>query len=200
MGGGKYCKVCNISLTAFRSLEKRIKDGSCILPDGLSRCLRDFYKNLNWSNFLKDMKENPRPWTLIHGDFHPGNVIWLPKDPICPVKIIDWEFAKVGCGPAELAMFTWGVYDFAKHDMHTLVDLVRIYYDALVKINPSIGSVYGQEDCLDDFAVCGMRSWMLRFPALMSTLPTWTDHFSRQLETFRSMFGPPSHKISFPNI
>ena len=187
-------------LTAFRTLDQDIKDGSCTFPDELWQCLRDFYANLHWANFLKDMDENPRPWTLTHGDFHPGNIMWMPNDPICPVRIIDWEFVRVDSGPGELAMFLIGHFDFTNYGLKVLKNLVRIYYDELLKISPDIGRAYSHEDCMRDFAINGMRMWMLRLPILLSLQPGWKDHFVTSLEAFRTLYALTSRQIQYPNI
>merc|ERR1719161_2741750 len=41
------------------------------------------------------------PFTLVHADYHPGNLLWHDNK----AKIIDWELAMVGPGIMDLGYF-----------------------------------------------------------------------------------------------
>ena len=144
---------------------------------------------------------NPSPMTVVHGDFHPGNVVWLSDDPVVPVRIIDWEEVGVGSGPQELARFLifMGVLDHAETRMSIQKDLVRAYYDELVRVNSSIADNFSYDDCFRQFVIGGMRDSMRWLPVTVKWKPDIADYLVNQLETFRDMHGLQSEMLRYPS-
>jgi aminoglycoside phosphotransferase (APT) family kinase protein len=53
---------------------------------------------VSWPDYLTHSKKIP--WTLVHGDFHPANMM-LRKDSH-ELVLLDWEMVGLGSGPQDL--------------------------------------------------------------------------------------------------
>lgn len=97
----------------WRNTKNRISNGSLTLDwdDNLFQCLEAAMEKIDWFTHVKVCKK--RSWTLTHGDFHPGNVFWLPVTGSSSIEsditghpmFLDWEFVGVGNGPSELGWY-----------------------------------------------------------------------------------------------
>ena len=147
---------------------------------------------------MKDMEVKPVPFTFIHGDFHPGNVMWMPDDPACPLRILDWEMVGVGSGPQELGLFIIGFLDHKKYGLDVQKDLVGAYHNELVKANSNIDFTF--EACFREFAVGGIRDWMRLLPELLEWKPDAADYFLNQVEMFREMHSIKPDMVGYPDL
>jgi hypothetical protein len=59
-----------------------------------------------WEAFQEELKT--RPLTLVHGDFHPGNMMIARDGGDCSLFLLDWEVVGVGSGPQELGQYVCG--------------------------------------------------------------------------------------------
>ena len=105
------------------------------ISEGLWQCLKSFYKNLKWENYKEEIRIKKLPWTFIHGDFHPGNIMWMPDDPTCKVRLFDWEMVGVGFGPQELGQYVISHFDLSKYGANVHKELVTAYYNELGRIH-----------------------------------------------------------------
>ena len=186
--------------SAFEQLEQKVLEGSVCFPKKLWLCMQQFFQNLHWENFLKDMEVNPVPFTFVHGDFHPGNVMWMPDDPVCPLRILDWEMVGVGSGPQELGQFMIGFLDHERHGLDVHKYLVSAYHKELLNANRNIDFTF--EACFREFAVGGIRDWMRLLPELLERMewkPDAAAYFLNQLETFRELHCIDPEMVSYPN-
>jgi len=55
---------------------------------------------ISWENFVLSNKS--LKWTLVHGDFHPANVLIRGDGQLL---IVDWEQVGVGSGPQDLGQY-----------------------------------------------------------------------------------------------
>lgn len=51
---------------------------------------------ISWQTQLDRLNVDGR-WTLVHGDFWPGNVMWNTVDN--SIRLLDWEMVGLGSGP-----------------------------------------------------------------------------------------------------
>lgn len=58
-----------------------------------------------WEAFQAELKT--RPLTLVHGDFHPGNMMIAREGGDCSLFLLDWEVVGVGSGPQELGQYVY---------------------------------------------------------------------------------------------
>jgi hypothetical protein len=56
-----------------------------------------------WEAFQTEVKT--RPLTLVHGDFHPANMMVAREGAACRLFLLDWEVVGVGSGPQELGQY-----------------------------------------------------------------------------------------------
>jgi hypothetical protein len=131
------------------------------------------------------------PFTLTHGDFHAGNVMWDENhDP--PVYIFDWSEVGIGCPYTELAQFMISNATIDVRRKHEK-ELVRRYYEKLVKlgIDPKVNTF---DDCWDRYIAGGIEKWLqmlallakyhLKYPAFLqsSHLAWFHDQVSAFIE------------------
>ena len=170
------------------------------ISDGLWNCLKFFYKNLNWDNFMKEIQVKNLPWTFIHGDFHPGNIMWIPDDPTCKVRLFDWEMVGVGFGPQELGQYVISHLDLAKHGADVHKELVKAYYDELVAVNPAVKETMSFEACFDNFVYGGLRNWLWMLPSMVKWPGGFMPFFAGKMDAFRLIHGVSPDKIGYPDL
>jgi hypothetical protein len=94
-----------------------------------------------------------RPFTLGHGDFHPGNILYKDGE----IRIIDWEMSCVAPGIMDLSYFiATQSWDFTSNNWEHLVE---VYVRELAKH----GVEYPLEDAKRDFieVTFARMSWWL---------------------------------------
>ena len=166
------------------------------VPDILWRCLQEFFQSLKWDNFLLDEEESSVPFTITHGDFHAGNVMWMPGDSAFPVRILDWELVGVGHSSRDVGMYIIGGLDHSKYSPDFYENLLRLYHE-LIKVNPTIKH-FSFDVCFRDFLIGGMRTWLFLLPFLSKLIPGDIDFLSNQLESFRAMHNLQPGNLRFP--
>jgi thiamine kinase-like enzyme len=62
----------------------------------------DSYPQL-WVNYWKDRVEGLKGFTLIHGDAHPGNLLYPRNPDQDSIYLVDWQGYRVGKGTTDLA-------------------------------------------------------------------------------------------------
>ena len=173
--------------------------GALTISDGLWRCLLAFFEHLRWSSFLKDMEQQPLPLTLVHGDFHPGNIMWMPFDDSAhKVKFFDWEMVGLGYGPQELGQYVISHLDMAKYGADVHRRLVGAYYEELVKVKPDISLTCSMDACFDNFVYGGMRKWLWMLPQIGGWSLEYVPYFVNQVDSFREMHNVRSEKVGYP--
>jgi len=100
-----------------------------------------------------------RPFTLVHGDFHPANLLLVENEE--KVLLVDWEAAGVGSGPQELGQF------MISHTAPTLRasierEAVAAYYAELLRLNKDISM--SLEDCWLEYVQGGLARWLFFLP------------------------------------
>lgn len=113
--------------------------------------------------------------TMIHGDAHYYNNVWLPNDPSGQVQLLDWETYKRGIGAFDLAyMLYYDVANRRRWERH----LLQRYYSNLVAAGISD---YSWEQLLDDYRLGLMLTlfpsfWWPVYPsvhAVLAALEEW---------------------------
>jgi hypothetical protein len=107
----------------------------------------------NKTNFETFEEENAkRSFTLCHGDYHPGNIMWQGDD----VKIIDWENAQVAPG----------IMDVCYLMFNTTVEYRRQNWERIIELYVSELTAYGVDYSLEEakrdfvnFSVSRLAFW-----------------------------------------
>ena len=71
--------------------------------DTLRKAVEKAVASISWEAQLKRLNVDGH-YTLVHGDFWPGNVLWMTKKRDA-IKLLDWEMVGLGSGPQDLGQY-----------------------------------------------------------------------------------------------
>ena len=188
-----------LSIVDFQQMEKRRKDGNLPVSDDLWDCFQMFYGNLKWENFQKATEEETLPITFVHGDFHPGNIMWLPNDPKCRVRFLDWEVVGLDYGPQELGQYVISHVNMSKYGADVQKQWVEAYYNELVAINPGIRDGCSFDACFSNYVNGGMRKWLIMLTKISTIDEKIFKFFADQVETFRKLHDVRPLNVCYPS-
>ena len=135
-----------------------------------------------WGLFQTELKT--RPLTLVHGDFHPANMMIARDGASCRLFLLDWEVVGVGSGPQELGQY---LISHASPQVREEIwrAAVEAYYARLVALNPSIADSMSLQDCVAEYVNGGAGRWFWFLPILASMCPPkMTQYFHDQVLAF----------------
>jgi hypothetical protein len=157
----------------------------------------------NWEDYQK--KAESRPFTLVHGDFHPGNMVVLPQDTEQSLSdeqrccFLDWEMVGLGSGPQELGQFLISHATLAWRRTHEKA-LVEAYHatlnETLQRNDRTNGEEYPFGQCWEEYVFGGFGKWMWFLPLLITWSPEpMSEYFASKMDDFAS-----DHNITPENI
>jgi len=73
------------------------------------QCLEKAMDSISWDGQMKRLNTNSH-WTLVHGDFWPGNFLLSTNSDNQPLKMLDWEIVGIGSGPQDLGQYEVSMY------------------------------------------------------------------------------------------
>lgn len=159
-------------------------------------------------------------WTLVHGDFWPGNVLWHAKGGNAKrneLRIVDWEMVGVGSGPQDLGQYLISnmdpqerrlcehdlvesyYYELIRHgvpiDLNTPND--RNYYSSSNTSNTNTGLSPLWDYCWNEYKVGGVERWLwfLVYFLGQPSLKGWAQFFHDQIAAFMN-----DHNLSAADI
>ena len=144
------------------------------------------------------------PWTIVHGDFHPGNVLLLPSrmevvgSP--PESLaLDLEAVGVGSGPQELGQYA---ISHMAPELRRGCErrLVREYSDALLEAGvPAADAAFDR--CWSEYVAGGAARWVW-FLALLSGMcdAASVTYWAAQLGAFIADHGITAESIGQPRV
>lgn len=136
-----------------------------------------------WQNYLTEIAA--RPWTLIHGDFHPGNMIWRlhPTPSQSQVVFFDFEAVGYGCGPQEIAQALISHASPASRRTYEK-EVLDTYYQTLLAELPA-GIEFPRAEFEEAYVKCGLGRWLwLLFVCATGTPPPAVKYFMEQIVAF----------------
>ena len=113
---------------------------------------------VSWEEFKHTWVNSNKPYTLVHGDFHPANMMYQPTTG--KVILLDWEQVGIGSGAQDLAQYMIShVNRLIRKELETT--LIIKYYDALMKEsdNKNLINEYTLEECRLDYIFGGAERW-----------------------------------------
>lgn len=151
---------------------------------------------ISWEARLERWNAAESNWTLVHGDFWPGNVL-LSKDVTADtgigvnvvggVKVLDWEMVGLGSGPQDL-----GQYVLSNMETEERRDceegLVRAYWEELIDHGVDAGA-FPWDECWREYRIGGVERflWFLVYFCGQpdgSPLLRWGQFFHDQIAGF----------------
>lgn len=159
----------------------------------LVACLDASFAKVSFADFQTRVQSTP--WTLVHGDFHPANMMF---DPVANrLILLDWEVIGFGNGPQDLAQYV--ISHMAPSVRKACEEgLVRDYYATL-----TAGGVTGYtwEECWSDYKRGGSERWMWLM-GLLSQLcpPVMNQFFQDQVAAFLHDHNITPENIGMPRV
>lgn len=141
---------------------------------------------------------------MVHGDFHPANMMWKPIPSYDKTKasgliyFLDWEMVGIGSGPQDLAQFFISHVSSETRRICEL-KLLREYYEAL---NETItNDRFSWEDCKRDYSHGGAERWIWLLPLLAEMCPDkMVQFFHDQLQQFLEDHNLNASNIGMPRV
>mmetsp|Transcript_8105 Transcript_8105/g.27186 ORF Transcript_8105/g.27186 Transcript_8105/m.27186 type:complete len:396 (+) Transcript_8105:203-1390(+) len=184
--------------------QKRIAESNCQVEwdQNLFDCMSAAMNSVDWKKF-QSISGN-RPWTLVHGDFHPGNIMWVFEPQGYPL-MLDWEMVGLGNGAQDLSQY---LISHANPDLRREIeeDLLRLYYDVLVDQtlpgNPELSpGTYSYDQCKHDYVEGGARRWIWLLAILCEMCPdSMNQYFADQTAAFLRDHGLHKGNIGMPQV
>jgi hypothetical protein len=141
---------------------------------------------ISWDAHLQRINVNTH-WTLVHGDFWPGNVLWSFKKERESdlLRFLDWEMVGLGSGPQDLGQYILSNMDPSER-RECEVDVVRVYYNELVRFGVR---EFSWDDCWNEYRVGGLERWLwflIYFSGQDPDTPMlkWAQFFHDQIVAF----------------
>lgn len=133
---------------------------------------------------------------LIHGDFHPANMLWRKTTAPGQASLImlDWEQLHIGNGAREVAQ---ALISHASPALRREVEdaMIDEYHKVLVEAVGEPASEYTREACYEEYVYHGAGWWMTLLLTLSSMCPPpWVQYFHDQVHTFLA-----DHKVTADN-
>eukprot|EP00977_Amphora_coffeiformis_P029648 scaffold42123_cov221-Amphora_coffeaeformis.AAC.3 len=157
-----------------------------VVREAVDKCIQ----GISWQAQLDRLHVDGH-FTLVHGDFWPGNIMWDPtNDHSGNFRILDWEMVGLGSGPQDLGQYVLSNMDPADRRVCER-DLVQAYYDELVRCGVSPTNHYEDDSettdlweyCWKEYRIGGVERWLWFLVWFLGqpTLREWTQFFHDQI-------------------
>jgi len=129
-------------------------------------------------------------WTLVHGDFWPGNAMWMidgsDKKDHDSIRLLDWEMVGLGSGPQELGQYVISNMDPIER-RESERDLVQAYYQELKQGGVDVTWDY----CWTEYKFGGVERWLwfLVYFVAQEGMSVWAQFFHDQIRAFMHDHG-----------
>jgi len=148
----------------------------------------------SWTEFQRCLPL--QPFTLVHGDFHPANCLWVPTSR--RIVFLDWEAVGVGSGPQDCAQFL-----ISHMNPHVRAEceekLMKGYYEELT-LDVDLGC-YSWEQCWKDYVDGGAERWIWLLCILSSMCPNnMVQYFHDQTAAFIKHHKITPSSIGMPRV
>eukprot|EP01128_Nolandella_sp_AFSM9_P001909 TRINITY_DN12311_c0_g1_i1.p1 TRINITY_DN12311_c0_g1~~TRINITY_DN12311_c0_g1_i1.p1 ORF type:complete len:420 (-),score=108.87 TRINITY_DN12311_c0_g1_i1:66-1280(-) len=111
----------------------------------------------DFQSYVQEYKDFP--WALIHGDFHPANIMWdKTAEDGKHVRLIDWQVVTVRAPSSDLGQFLIS-HMTPENRRACEKELVQHYHDALISKGVS-AEAYPFDLCWSRYRMTGFRRWM----------------------------------------
>jgi len=174
-----------------------------VWPEELVKLVDASMNKVSYEEYMEFIKKNP--FTLVHGDFHPANLLWnrspgidnsdQTKYSVTNVKLLDWEMVGIGSGPQDLGQF---MISHVEPQIRKQIEkqLVEEYYRELVQLNPLIGTSYSWEQCWQEYIHGGLGRWTWFIGWMSNSMPVPVmKFFNEQVLAFCK-----DHQITTENV
>lgn len=163
---------------ARTSWQSKSNSTTLVWDDTLRACVDKAIHGISW----QAQQERLHPdglWTMVHGDFWPGNVMYLVKEQ--EIRLLDWEMCGLGSGPQDLGQYVISNMEPSVRRQHDQ-DLVRSYHQELLDRGVTVSWEY----VWHEYRVGGMERWMwfLAYFLGLDGFTAWAQFFHDQMASF----------------
>ncbi len=157
---------------------------------------------VSWAAFQEQLKSTNFNFSVIHGDFHPANILWTGGsacgDSVEGVTsvghavdsrrnvVVDWEMVGFGNGAQDCAQYM--ISHMRPSERRACESkLLHGYYDELCAIvtENTGGCSYTYEQCYGDYVDGGVGRWLWLLAYMAPMLPAlWIQYFHDQVLEF----------------
>jgi len=131
----------------------------------------------------------------VHGDFWPGNVMWMTKERNS-IRFLDWEMVGLGSGPQDLGQYVISNMNPAERKVCEK-ELVEAYFEELKRQNRAIGCSW--EYCWQEYKVGGVERWLWFLVYFVGNgMSEWAQYFHNQIEAFMNDHDLTADDITQP--
>lgn len=149
---------------------------------------------------VKQYKEEnaKRPWTLVHGDFHPSNIFVRLQNADPSIVYVDFEMVGLGSGPQELGQY---MISHCEPKLRKSIErkAVESYYKELCAANPRVDMSW--DLCWSEYVNGGIGRWLWFLPILATMLDAEVmQYFHDQVKCFLQDHFEDAEKVPMPRI
>lgn len=158
-------------------------------------CLDKAMEGISWEDQQQRLNLKSH-WTLVHGDFWPGNVLLntysssaaqasvsVSASTQAPLKLLDWEMVGLGSGPQDLGQYILSNME-PKERRECEKSLIQDYYATLVQQGVQ---EYSWDECWKEYRIGGIERWLwflVYFVGQSGPLLKWAQFFHNQIHAF----------------
>lgn len=168
----------------------------------LLECMEASFAKISWEKYLEDA--SLRPWTLVHGDFHPANMLLSIKGKdlsTLSLKLVDWEMVGLGSGPQDIAQFM--ISHVCPADRRACEhELLQQYFNTLMAHSEvRDDSSFSWDMCLQEYQEGGTGRWVWLLALLTTMCPdSMTQFFHDQVLAFIRDHGITPTRMPMPRV
>eukprot|EP01104_Vermistella_antarctica_P021076 TRINITY_DN9307_c0_g1_i1.p1 TRINITY_DN9307_c0_g1~~TRINITY_DN9307_c0_g1_i1.p1 ORF type:complete len:421 (+),score=74.07 TRINITY_DN9307_c0_g1_i1:156-1418(+) len=160
-------------------------------------------RKTSWEDYQSFIKSHP--FTLVHGDFHPGNFMWKAPSTVGgddgTLVCVDWELVGVGCGAQDLGQC---VISHMEPALRRKIEdkLLHRYYDVLIE-NGVSSDEYSFKACTWDYVQGGIGRWTWLLAVLCTSFgmpPYFIQVFIDQMTEFINDHGITADNVGMPRV
>lgn len=184
----------------WHATKARISEGTNgVKWDGhLIACMDASVAKVNFQDYVSALRS--RKWTLVHGDLHPANIMWVWGDSDFNGKsvLLDWEVVGVGSGPQDLAQYLISHMEPSVRRSCER-ELVETYYKELI-VGDQVAD-YSFEECWSDYRHGGLERWVWLLALLSTMCPdSMNQYFQDQVAAFMLDHNITPENIGMPRV
>eukprot|EP01125_Pyxidicula_operculata_P004061 TRINITY_DN1578_c0_g1_i1.p1 TRINITY_DN1578_c0_g1~~TRINITY_DN1578_c0_g1_i1.p1 ORF type:complete len:417 (+),score=97.55 TRINITY_DN1578_c0_g1_i1:23-1252(+) len=199
----------NQAKSMWSAAKKKIESGESKVnwDNNLVQCLDAALVNVNWDDYAQSTQK--LPWTLVHGDLHPANCIWLFSEDGKNVEnsfggrpvLVDWEMVGLGSGPQDIAQYLISHMN-PKLRKENELSLLKSYYQELTSHTDNEHlKAYTFDECLDEYRRFGAGRWLWFVAYLSSICPdNVVQYFQDQTAAFLTDHNLNQQNIGMPRV
>jgi hypothetical protein len=171
-GEASWMASQNMVINAWSAVSDKIKSDTYAVKWNPDLCLliNASLSKISYSAYVAHVSSHP--FTLVHGDYHPANMMFKPTTR--ELIVLDWEQVGVGSGPQDVAQYMISHTDPSQRKTMERELLHTRYYNVLIANNPTIKTSFSFEDCYKEYVFGGLERWiwLLVYIANMPSCPT----------------------------